>query len=90
MIAMALGQVGLAIALSWVASRYPLRDLEEYRSKVELPLWFTILPLLTAAGVSVHMLSSRHIDRACPWVALGWLILLANILALMLFMEMTV
>ena len=82
--------MGLAIALSWVASRYPLRDLEEYRSKVELPLWFTILPFLTAAGVSVHMLSSRHIDRACPWVALGWLILLANILALMLFMEMNV
>ena len=89
MIAMTLGQVALAIALSWVASRYPFKDLEGYRSRVVLPLWFTILPLLTAAGVSVHLWSSRHIDRTCPWVGLGWIILVANILALMLFMTMT-
>ena len=89
MIGMALGQACLAIGLSWIASRYPVRDWADYRAKVELPLWFAILPALTAAGVGVHMWLSRHKDRTCPWVGLGWIVLVANIIALMLFMTTT-
>ena len=89
MIGMALGQACLAIGLSWIASRYPVRDWADYRAKVELPLWFAILPALTAAGVGAHMWLSRHKDRTCPWVGLGWIVLVANIIALMLFMTMT-
>jgi hypothetical protein len=40
-------------------------------------------------GVGVHMWLSRYKDRTCPWVGLGWIVLVANIIALMLFMTMT-
>ena len=87
MIAMAVGQVLLALAFAWVASASSLKG-DDYQTKVELPLWFAILPAATALGVSVHLWFFRHVDRACPWVGLGWLILGANIFAFMLFMLM--
>jgi hypothetical protein len=89
MIAMAIGQAFLAIVFSWIASASSLKNLDDYRTKVELPLWFAILPTVTALGVSVHLWLSRHVDRACPWVNLGWIILAVNIVALMLFIQMT-
>jgi len=89
MIAMAVGQALLAIALSWIASSSSLNNLDDYRAKVELPLWFAILPAATALGVSIHLRFSQHVDRACPWVNLGWMILAVNIAALTLFMQMT-
>lgn len=89
MIAMAVGQALLAIAFSWAASISSPRTLDDFHTTVELPLWFAILPAVIASGVTVHLWSSRHVDRACPWINLGWLILAVNILALMLFMLMT-
>ena len=86
MIAMAIGQALLAIAFSWVASTSLPTSRDEFHATVELPLWFAILPAMIASGVSVHLWSSRHVDRACPWANLGWLILAVNIFALMLFM----
>lgn len=88
MIAMAVGQVALVIALSWVASTSSLKDWEEYRAKVVFPLAFALLPAAMALAVSVHLRSTRHVDRTCPWVSLGWLILAVNIVALTLFMQM--
>lgn len=89
MIAIAVGEVLLTIAFSWVASTSSLKSWEDYRVKVELPLWFAILPATTTLGVSVHLWLARHVDRTCPWVSLGWIILAVNIVALMLFMQMT-
>lgn len=89
MIAMAVGQVFLAVAFSWIARTPAPKTWEDYRTKVEMPLWFAILPAVTALGVGVHVWLSRHVDRACPWVSLGWMILAVNIVALMLFMQMT-
>lgn len=88
MIAMATGETFLALALSLAASMSSLKSWQIH-GKVELPLWFAILPALTALGVSLHLRSARHIDRTCPWASLGWIILAANALALMLFMQMT-
>lgn len=85
---MAVGEALLAIALSFAASVSGLKDWQLH-NKVELPLWFAILPALTAAGVSIHLWSSKHVDRTCPWANFGWIILAANILALILFMQMT-
>jgi hypothetical protein len=85
MIGMAVGQVLLVLAFSWIArSASPLA--EDYRAKIEMPLWFAILPALTAVGIAVHLWFFRHVDRACPWVSLGWLILAGNIGAFMLMM----
>ena len=89
MIAMAIGQALLAITFSGVASVFSANRFEDFHSKVELPLWFALLPVITALGVSVHLFFSRHVDRTCPWTNLGWLILAANIVALALFMQMT-
>lgn len=88
-VAMAVGQACLAILFSWIASRSSLSELEDYRTKVELPLWFAILPALTTIVITIHVWTSRHVDRACPWISLGWIILTVNIVALMLFMQMT-
>lgn len=87
MIAMAVGQVLLAVSFACIASASLLKP-GEYRTKVELPLWFAVLPAAIAIGVSLHLSFSRHVDRACPWVSLGWLVLAANIGAFMLFMLM--
>ncbi len=89
MIAMALGQVVLAILFSLFASASSPKNWEDYRTKVEMPLWFAILPALTAVGVSVHLWVSRHVDRGCPWASLGWILITVNIVALMLYMQMT-
>ena len=89
MIAMAVGQILLVVALSWIAAASSPKDWEDFRIKVELPLWFAILPTVTALGLSVHLRVSRHVDRTCPWAHLGWLLLAVNIVALMLFMQMT-
>lgn len=88
MIAMAIGQTLLAISLSGVASVLSSNRFDDFHSKVELPLWFAVLPAVTALGVTVHLLLARHVDRTCPWANLGWLILAANIVALTLFMQM--
>lgn len=87
MTAMALGQVLLALAFAWFASASPLQP-DDYRTKVEMPLWFAILPGVTALAVSIHLWFFRHVDRACPWVGLGWLILVANMFSFMVFMLM--
>ena len=89
MIAIALGEVLLAGAFSWVASASLPKHFEGYRTKVELPLCFAVLPAVVALGVGVHLWLSRHVDRACPWVSLGWIILAVNIVALMLFIQIT-
>lgn len=88
MVAMAVGQALLTIAFSWVASTASPKSSDEFHTTVELPLWFAILPAVIASAVTVHLWSSRHVERACPWVNLGWLILAVNIFALMLFMLM--
>lgn len=89
MIAVAVGQVFLVLAFSWVASRLLPKTSYDFHTKVELPLWFAILPAVAAFGVSAHLWLSRHVDRTCPWAALGWIMLAANVIALMLFMQMT-
>ncbi|HYX46018.1 MAG TPA: hypothetical protein VE820_04255 [Sphingomicrobium sp.] len=89
MIAMAIGQVLLAIAFSWLACASAPEHWENYRARVEMPLWFAILPTATALGVSVHLWFFRHVDGKCPWANLGWLVLAVNIVALMLFIQMT-
>ena len=88
MIAMALGEVCLAVAFSWSAS-VSMPAWADYRTKVELPLWFAAVPAIMAVGVSIHVWLARHVDRRCPWVNLGWLLLAVNIVALMLFIQMT-
>jgi hypothetical protein len=88
MIVMAIGQALLLISFAWIASASALRP-GDYRTKVELPLWFAILPTAVAISVGIHMFFSRHVDRTCPWVSLGWLVLAANIGALMMYMLMT-
>ena len=87
-IAMAVGQAFLAIGLSWVASTSSPKTAYDFHSKVELPLWFAVLPAVTAVGLGVHLKLSRHVDRACPWASLTWIILAANIVALTLFMQL--
>lgn len=87
-IAMAVGQALLAIGLSWVASTSSPKTAYDFHMKVELPLWFAVLPAVTALGLSVHLRLSRHVDRACPWASLSWIILAVNIVALTVFMQL--
>jgi hypothetical protein len=87
MIGMALGQVFLAIALSWLASVFSSRWDADH-TKVVMPLWFAIVPITIAVGVSVHVRLFRHRDQSCPWVSLGWFLLAVNIAALLLVILM--
>lgn len=63
-IAMAVGQIFLAIALSWVASTSSPKTGYDLHTKVELPLWFAVLPAVTALGLSTHLWLSRHVSVA--------------------------
>lgn len=87
-IGLAIGQGLFALALSWTASLSNLASSEQYRWRVELPMLFSIVPLLTAVGMVVHLLSSRHVERSCPWLGLAWMLLFLNMLALILFTQM--
>ena len=87
-IGMAVGQVVLAIGLSWIASTSSAKTAYDLHTKVELPLWFAVLPAVTALGLSIHLWLSRHVDRACPWAGLSWIILAVNIVALTLFIQL--
>lgn len=89
MIAMALGEMCLAVAFSWAARVTLPSHWADNRAKIELPLWFAVVPAMLAVGVSIHVWLARHVDRRCPWVNLGWLLLAVNIVALMLFIQMT-
>ena len=85
----AVGEVMLPVALSSVAGLSVLSGSEEHHLRVHAPLFFAIVPLLAGIALIVHLGCCRHVDRACPWIGLGWLLLGLNILALALFMQMT-
>jgi hypothetical protein len=89
MIAMAVGQAAFALAMAWTASTSSLSNGEDYHSKVEVPLYFAVLPFAIALGLGAHLYFARHVDRGCPWVSLGWLLLGLNILALIVFTQST-
>jgi hypothetical protein len=82
---MALGQAILALALSFSASLATVRSWEDARWRIQLPLWFAIVPLLAGLGLILHVRLCRHVDRECPWVGLAWILLGLNLIALIFF-----
>jgi hypothetical protein len=79
---MAFGQAALAFGLSWVAS---LTNPRSWNWFVELPLYFAVGPSLVGLGLILHVRFCRHVDKACPWIAVAWIVLVLNLAALVLF-----
>jgi hypothetical protein len=82
----AVAEAVVAYALSFVASFSVLSNWEAYRSDVERPLLFALIPLVTAVGIIVHLRSCRrHMGEACQWIGLAWMLLSGSLTAIAIF-----